>query len=246
MTADYGSFHPYPAGTNPSIMWPDQIAKIQLLYPGLPLAATETGYHNALNDHSDQPGVDELTAAKYIPRLLLEAFNVGVYRTYLYELFNTRPLSQGLDSGLAAESCNWGPIDTDGREKPAFLALKNMLTILRAGNGEIGESTAIEYEIFGGTNIHHTLLQKAPGVYMLILWQDVSSWDVVAGKSIAVEPQSVTLMVKAERLLLFDPTHSPDHYRILLNTPFMTTQKVWDRIKIIEIHTRASSTFGAE
>jgi len=247
MIATYGSLHSYPAGGNPSEMWASEIARIQPLYPGLPLMVTETGYHNALNDHSDQPGVDEATAAKYIPRLLLEAFNAGIYRTYLYELINTRPLYQGLDSGLASESCNWGLIDVDGREKPAFVALKNMLAILRAGMDEIGEPTALEYEIDGGTNIHQALLQKAPGVYSLILWQDVSSWDTAAGKTIVVEPQTISLSVKAKAVLLFDPLFSSLPYRTDISPAHVMKLMVWDRIKIVEVHTpKASITLGKE
>ena len=56
-----------------------------------PIVFTESGYHNAINENTDQPGVSETTAAKYIPRLFLEDFSRAVPRTYLYELMDEAP-----------------------------------------------------------------------------------------------------------------------------------------------------------
>jgi hypothetical protein len=242
LIADYGSLHPYPAGTNPSGLFPSQINLTQPLYPGLPLIISETGYHNALNDHSDQPGVDELTAAKYIPRLLLEAFNVGVYRTYLYELFNTRSVKDGVDTGLTSEPCNWGLVDVDGREKPAFIALKNLLTIL-SGGFEVGQPSALNYTLTGtGYTLRHTLLQKAPGVYILLLWLDANSWDTAAQKQITVPPQMVTLGVSANKVLIYDPIISATPQTIFLS-PSNLNLMVADRVTAVEIHTQTSLKF---
>jgi hypothetical protein len=41
--------------------------------------------------------------------------------------------------------------------------------------------------------IHHTLLQKSDGRYYLALWQEVSSFDVIERKDIAVPAKAVTI-----------------------------------------------------
>ncbi len=84
-----------------------------------PIVATETGWHNAVNDaNASQKGVSEEVSSKYIPRLFLEYFKRGVTRTFLYELMDERAKSDMEN--------NFGLIRADGTPKPAFYALKNL------------------------------------------------------------------------------------------------------------------------
>src|SRR5580658_7216775 len=126
---DEGNLHPYPAGKMPSAIFPEQTDLAKRVFGDRPIVFTESGYHNAANDHSDQPAVSELAAAKYIPRLFLENFVHGVTRTYLYELFDEAP-----DSGLRDNQMHWGLIRADGSEKPACVALKRLI-------GELNDSS---------------------------------------------------------------------------------------------------------
>ena len=114
----------------PSILFPEQTDLARIMCGTKPIVITESGYHNGLNDHSDQPGVSESAAAKYIPRLYLEDFANGIARTYLYEF-----LDESADSGLKSFQLHWGLIRADGSEKPAFIALKNLI-------GEVNDAAA--------------------------------------------------------------------------------------------------------
>jgi hypothetical protein len=61
--------------------------------------------------------------------------------------------------------------------------------------------------------IHHTLLVKRPGVYDLILWREVSSFDLKSGKDIANTKRTVQLGFPSPpaRVLLFDPLTGGEH-----------------------------------
>ena len=208
--ANYGTLHPYSAGQNPSVLYPSQANLIHPLFPGDLLIASETGYHNALNDHTDQPAIDYATGAKYLPRLLLESFNSGVYRTYLYELFDEESTwNKALqDSNNSNEQCHWGMIDANGVEKPAFIAIRNLLSILKTGNAEVGSPTSLSYTLTGGSNINHLLLQKSPYVFELILWQNVSSWNTITQTGIVNPTQLVGLQVNAALVATYLPSAS--------------------------------------
>ena len=208
--ANYGTLHPYPAGQNPSVLYPSQVNLIHPLFPGDPLIASETGYHNALNDHTDQPAIDYATGAKYLPRLLFESFNAGIYRTYLYELFDEEStFNKALqDSNSSNEQCHWGLVDANGIEKPAFIAIRNLLSVLKTGDAEVGNPTSLSYTLTGGSNINHLLLQKSPYVFDLILWQNVSSWNTITQTDIINPTQPVTLQVNAALVATYLPSAS--------------------------------------
>ncbi len=208
--ATYGTFHPYPGGQNPSVLYPSQTALIQPLFPGDPLIATESGYHNAFADHSDQPAIDYATGAKYFPRLLLESFNAGLYRTYLYELFDeVSTWNTALqETTKSNEQCHWGLVDANGVEKPGFTAIRNLLTILNSGDAETGSPTSLSYTLSNSTNIHHLLVQKSTTVFCLILWQNVSSWNQTTQTEITNAPQKVMLTVNGATVTTYQPSVS--------------------------------------
>lgn len=131
-----------------------------------PVVATETGYHNAIyvrgRNHDDEKsagtGVSEEAAGKYINRLLLNYFNRGIERTYVYELIDKKP-----EPSLTESQAHWGLLRYDGSPKPGFIALRNAIALL---SEEDSTATAesdnrLGYTLSGDTaNVSHTLLQK--------------------------------------------------------------------------------------
>ena len=159
---NYGNLHPYPAGQAPSVIFPQQPQMAQAVSSSLPVIITETGYHNALNDHRDQPGVSEAAAAKYIPRLFLEDFSHGIFRTYLYELMDEKP-----DPGLTDEQQHWGLLRVDGSEKPAFTAMKNLISELSDSNETVNPGQ-LSYSVSNeNAQTRHLLLERSDGQFFL-------------------------------------------------------------------------------
>lgn len=203
---DFGNLHPYPAGAMPSVVFPEQVQLEDVICSDKPIVFSETGYHNAVNEQNDQPGISESAAAKYIPRLFLEDFKHGITRTYLYELLDEAP-----DPSLSHPQFHWGLIRADGTEKPAFHALKNLidelddtsqpssLQPLRLALTSSGASSA---------PIDHLLLERSDGSYDLVLWEEVPSYSIRKKVDINSDGQDVQLALTTQCRLIsvFDPT----------------------------------------
>jgi hypothetical protein len=179
---DYGNWHPYPGGECPTCgdAYGQNIdtfmAKYRTISGSRPMIATETGYHNAVRTAGGgHRPASERAAAIYVPRLLLEYFNRGFARTFLYELVDSRP-----DSTLTQPDAHFGLLRNDGSEKPAFKALANVLRLTR-DPGPRFTPGSLDYTITGNTNrLRQTLLQKRDGTFLLALWVERSSYDTGA------------------------------------------------------------------
>jgi hypothetical protein len=204
---DEGNLHPYPAGKMPSMVFPEQTDLSRAMSGDKPVVITETGYHNALNDHSDQPAVSEAAAAKYIPRLFLEDYLHGIERTYLYEFLDEKE-----DARLNHFQSHWGLIRADGSEKPAFGAMKNLIGEL-SDEQELAHPGQLAWRLSREpAQTHHLLLEKADGEFDLILWQEVASYDTIKQRDIANAPVDAVLSLgrKARRVTVYEPAVGAD------------------------------------
>lgn len=188
---DYGNMHPYPGGENPGSWTLDDynIEHSRSISAGKPLIPTETGYHNALNSDGEHAGVPEAVAGKYMPRLFLEHFNRGIPRTYLYELIDLFP-----DSNRDDQESNFGLLRHDGSEKPAFVALENLLGLLEEEPEAPFTPGSLDYSLSGETeDVHRALLQKRDGRFYLVLWVEKPGYDIDTRQEIPVPEQRVNL-----------------------------------------------------
>lgn len=200
---DFGNLHSYPAGKMPSAIFPEQLDLAKYLSGSDPVIMTESGYHNALNDHHDQPAISESAAAKYITRLFLENFAHNIPRTYLYEFFDEAP-----DPGLKDNQLHWGLIRANGTEKPAFTAVKNLIAELN-DTAEPAHLQQLAWSLDKPQNdVHHLLLQKSNGEFDLVLWQEVPSYDPRRQTDISLPALSTTLRLakKIRSLTVYEPT----------------------------------------
>ena len=192
---DYGTMNNYFSGRNPgnggwgddgygSLDWNVRTAKKASV--SKQIITTETGYHSVVSTNDGHRGVPEDVSGKYTPRLLLEQFNYGIPRTFIYELINVSYDPNSLYN-------NFGLLRDDGSEKPAFVAVKNLIGLLK-DPGSTFTPGSLDYVLGGSTaNIHHTLLQKRDGRFYLILWKEVASFNVDTKQTINVSSQKVSL-----------------------------------------------------
>lgn len=187
---DVGNLHPYTAGLMPTAAHLD--GERRLSSPTTrrrPLMATEAGFHTALRmaPGANQPPVDEATQADYVTRLFLGHFAWGLRRTFSYELLDNKP-----DPGDGEAELHFGLLRSDFTPKPAFVALRNLLAVLRLG-GAPGTADRLHLGIDGATDVRHLLLAHADGSFSLTLWRDVASWDRDARRPLAVAPSTVAV-----------------------------------------------------
>jgi hypothetical protein len=188
---DVGNSHPYPAGHEPgtrglgfagfgdygSLDWNLRAARVAS--GSKPMYVTETGYGDA---GAVPEGVSDAVKARYILRLFLETWNAGVARTYLYQF---------LDAGNDGFS-SYGIVDAEMHPKPAYTALKNLLSML-SDPAPAFRLTPLTLTLSGPARLHHTLLERHDGSYALVLWLAVPGWDVGTHQAITVKPAPVSI-----------------------------------------------------
>ena len=177
----YGTLSsPWRHGTQPSVNIAEQDQALEVprrLYPGLPLAATETGY--PAGSHF----TDEALHACYVPRLYAEYHRLGFKRTYLYQLLDWHVDTTGRDPEGA-----FGLLRADLSERPAFATLARLCTLLHGAGASGANSSALlaaelDLEVLGAPDfpdvakrVHHLLL-RGDGRLLLLIWHEVSGED---------------------------------------------------------------------
>jgi hypothetical protein len=116
--------------------------------------------------------------------MLAEFFRRGFARTFKYELVNEgRPGSEGV----------FGLLRNDLSEKPAFRAVKNLITIL-SDKGPNFEPASLNYALDDHVDdIRQLLFQKRNNDFYLMVWLELSSWDANAQKDLYPPAQEVLL-----------------------------------------------------
>jgi hypothetical protein len=217
--ADVGNIHDYAmAEPYSKTQVLDVFADLQRLVTGSkPMIVTETGWNGFLAGQyaGAAPGAPPVTScntcasehavASYVPKALLTNIAGGIGRTYLYEL-----LDEGVFGPLGA-SDYFGLVRTDFAPKPAYLSLRNLMTIL-ADPGPAFTAGSLGHTV-ADPDVRHVLLQKRDGSFWLALWQDARLFtpEPAGGERVGpgdLAPSSVTSTVT------FDRGVAADTYRV--------------------------------
>jgi hypothetical protein len=149
-----------------------------------PVVATETGYCTIPNTRN---AISPAMGSKYMPRMFLEQWLAGVQRTIDYEM---------IDEGGGGCDSYYGLLTGSLTPKPAYYAVQSLIGAIDDG-GSSSSPASLPLSLSTTTStIHHLLLQKADGTYVLALWNEVQSWDVNNGTGVAVSPTPVSLTMQ--------------------------------------------------
>lgn len=186
---DVAAVHRYAwegkSARQPGFELDEVIANLAELRGRRPLWVTETGYYNEPLAHAR--AASEEVCGIYMPRQVAEFFNRGVMRIYFYELAD-----QGTDK--SAREQNFGLLRHDMTEKPAFIAMKNLIDLLKEPGAKPFQPESLDMSLSpADERIHHTLLQKSDRRFYLLVWQEVLSYDPLAKKAIDNPAVNVTL-----------------------------------------------------
>jgi hypothetical protein len=197
--------HPYPLGgpPEPALQRAITDAPAGALERGL--VFTETGYHNALHSSTGQPPVSEQAAAVYIPRVLAGDFEKGVRRTFIYELADEKP-----DPNLTDPEQHFGLLRLDLSPKPAFSALRTLISALLASPGPATRA-CIQARLAGASDVSRLDLRRPDGSRVLALWRPVPVWDTAHRRPIepTTEHLAVTFDDTARNVVVWRPSQSP-------------------------------------
>jgi hypothetical protein len=194
--------------------------------PGARSEITETGY--VASSATTTPfTLPENVEASYTPRTLLLAYMHGFEKTFLYELIDE------------VSSPGYGLLNGDLSPKPAFTALKNLLSTL-SDSGPAFTPGALPYLISGGdSNLNHLLLEKSDGSYWLVLWLEEPSWNPVNVTPIKVTPENIGLKLNGAYATTmgyqFDSNGNVTANNLTMNG-YSASLTISDQITIVEIH----------
>jgi len=182
--------HPYPGGAPPESNALRALGSCRAFVGDRPVVATETGYHTAINDTSGHQGVSATAQGIYIPRLFLEYFLQGFTRVHSYEL-----LDEYADPLNNQREAQFGLVRLDWSKKPAFIALRHLLSLLTDGDAPFSPSGTVLH--LSDRNVRSVLLEKRDGSFWIALWRPVSVFDLGTKTDLAVAPTPVTLSFSA-------------------------------------------------
>ena len=229
---DAGNIHPYPGGRAPEEGIDSNVQNARRLFSDLPLQATESGYHNAIETDSGHNPTSEAAAAKYMPRLLADYFTRGISRTFLYELISS------FNNGLKDPESNFGLLRYDGTEKLSFVALKNLLAVL---HDDVPPASTVPRTLklaldSAATDTRSLVLQRANGEFDVLLWHDTTAYDITKHQDIVVAPVAVTLRLDspATTATIFQPNAGVQPFQTVKNTAQIPVQ-VADEMMIVRL-----------
>jgi hypothetical protein len=231
---DYGNAHVYfPAGTRPAAHLAKYVGMASALTPGDRMFLTETGLPTNAGGAGNQ-GVSETVQAKYTLDLLMDAYQQGILRTFLYELQDQFPDPQNTNQEM-----HYGLFRNDGSAKPAAIAIHNLTTILADDGAQAGSfaTGSIAYSVKGMPSTGSSLLmQESNGNFDLVLWNEPAIWDDASSLDLAAPSTPVTISLGGtyQTINLYDPLVSSSVLKTFHNVSDVTVD-VTDHPVILEI-----------
>jgi hypothetical protein len=196
--ANYANAHIYVGTGNPPLSAIQALDSDAQLAASRPVITTEFGYYTD-DSTGDPSNVSVNVQAKYLLDGLLDAYQAGNVKTYLYELLDENP--SGGSEG------NFGLFYSNGTPKPAATAIHNLTTLLADPGGGF-TPTGLSYSLSGTLATDHSLLlEKSDGSFWLALWNETRLSGPSSPTDISVPSHQVTLTLQnpASSVIVYDP-----------------------------------------
>lgn len=177
--------HPYRGQDMPTLAGMQQEAQKYAPIRSAPLWPTEHGYTTA----PIVGGVNERTQAVYLLRSFLTHRLSGAARSAVYEIADQATDSNG--------EHRYGILRRDLSPKPAWTALRNLLSILGRNPPPATGPHELELTIVAPGDTRWLLMQKETGTFALAIWREVSVWDPAARVPVTPKPAQVAVFAPA-------------------------------------------------
>ena len=239
---DYANAHTYfGSGNTPLASIQALNSDSQLAAVGKPTITTEMGWYTTTST-TDATNVSVTEQAKYMLDGLLDAYQAGDAKTYLYEL-----LDEGTNQSYSED--NFGLFYSNGTAKPAAVALHNLTTLL-ADTGATANSftpAGLSYQLTGTLSTDHSMLmQKSDGSYWLAIWNEARLSGPTTPTALTVANHTVTLTLggTATTIEIFDPLTGTTATQTVSNASTVTLS-VPDHPILVEIIPGSSTSTGS-
>jgi hypothetical protein len=170
--SDAGNLHAYSGERPLDTALGDLLQLVSIVNPGQPILVTEYGLQTAIKNWQAHPFTD-MVKAKYLARSIAAIFaRPEIERGFIYQLADEKANPAFDDPGL-----HFGLLRSDVSPTMAYYAVRNMMHLLcDADSGLIPRP--LKASLSGDMqNVRSILLQKGSGVFYLVLWQEVASYE---------------------------------------------------------------------
>ncbi len=175
------------------------VASAQATAPGKPVYITEAGISSSGYGSGQFSVTDEVTQGVIDTNALLDAYQDGASKTFLYELMD--------DTNSTAEENAFGLFHTDGTAKPVATDISNLLHILSDGGAGPANPGKLSYGVSGlPSTASSMLLEKANGTWDIVVWNGNAA--VSDGTKDVTPPTSnvtVSFASSNQNVSVFDP-----------------------------------------
>jgi hypothetical protein len=147
-----------------------------------PVMSTETGW---LTNVDSTVAVPEDLHGKYLVRMLLSHFSLGIPRTYIYQL---------MDSGTDGFNSS-GLVTATGQERAAFKEIRALIELLRGGQN-IEYPRVVPLALSGDVaDVHKIALEKSADKTYAMLWIEKPGMDPITRQRLVIDPRALTMRV---------------------------------------------------
>jgi hypothetical protein len=175
---DYGNIHPYPGDQKPGYQGgslDNILTRCKQFVGQKPCAATEFGYHTAINQ-SPNGGVSEKIQALYSLRLFMEHYVRHIYESDFYNMVEQWP-DEGTctaDSDGELNTADWGWHNCQWTRNPVVESFHNLTQELGSGGSGGAFKAKVEQP---PTDARVAYFRGSDGDVRVLVWRDVSNWN---------------------------------------------------------------------
>lgn len=193
--ADAANAHAYSSAGEPSAPLDEWTQALAGQVPGgRPIVVTEAGFQTDLGQTKYHTPLPEEIAARYTPRIILEAIRRGMPRVYLYEMIDRWNDPFGVDT-----AAHFGLLHHDLEPKPAWTALVRLQRALLDGGAPDRAVAAVRARVLEGpADLRVLAFRRRDGTTSLALWRAVPEWDNVALAETPAAPAPVRVELPTE------------------------------------------------
>ncbi len=212
---DFSNMHSYQGSDVPESSILYNMVRFNNMLPDggtvRPFVPTECGYNVSEDGGADGCGTAR-AQARNIPMLFAEYFRHGIRRLYLFNVTNVD---------------GYGLLDSQGRERPAYTAVKELVGLLtdaqwdaprhRWAGGDGFTPRVLDFTLRDAPPTLHTLvLQKASGDWYVLLWNELRNYAPWSRRDILNAPVPVTLELRTPvkpQATAWVPTDDGGHFQ---------------------------------
>jgi hypothetical protein len=198
---DRGCLHYYTGGRRPTVTaipsrgveggrgiersLRQSIADARSVAPNKPIWATEYGYAQRGPGADANANISEVAAAKYLIRGLFDMVGEGLEKVFIYALIDNAQQSSRRYHGLLDQALN---------PRLSFHALARLMRLF-ADDADRSHVLPVEVVISGGApSLKHWHFSKKNGESLLVMYQDIESYDLRSGRDVVVPSLPIRLV----------------------------------------------------